>query len=43
MKVNLFDLLEVYENEVKKNVRNKKIDMEKSKDFFYRSVIKFDL
>ena len=24
MKVNLFDLLEVYENEVKKNVRSKK-------------------
>jgi len=33
MKVNLFDLLEIYENEVKKNVRNKKkiLDFEKYK------------
>ena len=33
MKVNLFDLLEIYETEVKKNVRNKKkiLDFEKHK------------
>ena len=33
MKVNLFDLLDIYETEVKKNVRNKKIilDFEKHK------------
>lgn len=33
MKVNLFDLLDIYESEVKKNVRNKKkiLDFEKHK------------